>query len=177
LVFFFDGTRVWTQDFVLAKQVLYHLSHTSSPFCFGYFGDGVLWAICPGWPWTKTFLISASQVARIICVSHGIWLVLFLSLEFLCLGWGCSSVVEHMSSTAKKQERNSSLGEHGPCCFCPYPSFQSSRAMSPKSLPQGYWHNELLCESPECSQERGIVGIMKVRERDWDVVLHSTKWR
>jgi hypothetical protein len=24
--------------FVFAKQVLYHLSHTSSPFCSGYFG-------------------------------------------------------------------------------------------------------------------------------------------
>jgi hypothetical protein len=34
----------WTQGFVLAKQVLYHLSHTSSPFCCGYFGDGVSWA-------------------------------------------------------------------------------------------------------------------------------------
>jgi hypothetical protein len=27
--------------FALAKQVLYGLSHTSSPFCAGYFGDGV----------------------------------------------------------------------------------------------------------------------------------------
>jgi hypothetical protein len=26
----------------LEKQVLYCLSHTSSPFCSGYFGDGVL---------------------------------------------------------------------------------------------------------------------------------------
>jgi hypothetical protein len=29
------------QDFTLAKLVLYHLSYTSSPFCSGYFGDGV----------------------------------------------------------------------------------------------------------------------------------------
>jgi hypothetical protein len=28
------------QGFMLAKQVLYHLSHISSPFCYGYFGDG-----------------------------------------------------------------------------------------------------------------------------------------
>jgi hypothetical protein len=27
--------------FEIAKQVLYHLSHTSSPFCSGYFGDGI----------------------------------------------------------------------------------------------------------------------------------------
>jgi hypothetical protein len=32
--------------------VLYHLSHTSSPFCSSYFGDGVLWTICLGWPQT-----------------------------------------------------------------------------------------------------------------------------
>jgi hypothetical protein len=34
----------------LAKQVLYHLSHTSSPFCSGYFGDGVSPTICLGCP-------------------------------------------------------------------------------------------------------------------------------
>jgi hypothetical protein len=27
---------------MLAKQMLYHSSHTSNPFCFGYFGDGGL---------------------------------------------------------------------------------------------------------------------------------------
>jgi hypothetical protein len=57
----FDGTGAWTQRFVFTKQVLYHLSHTSSPFCSGYFGDGVLQTICPGWPWTVTLLILASQ--------------------------------------------------------------------------------------------------------------------
>jgi hypothetical protein len=34
------GMRVWIQGFVLAKQVLYFLSHASSPFCSGYFRDG-----------------------------------------------------------------------------------------------------------------------------------------
>jgi hypothetical protein len=51
--------------------VLYRLNHTSSPFHFSYFGDGVSWAICPGWPRTSVLLISASQVARIADVSHG----------------------------------------------------------------------------------------------------------
>jgi hypothetical protein len=32
----FCSTRVWT-----AMQALYHLSHTTSPFCSGYFGDRV----------------------------------------------------------------------------------------------------------------------------------------
>jgi hypothetical protein len=29
-----------------------------------------LWTICLGWPWTMILLMSASQVARIIGVSH-----------------------------------------------------------------------------------------------------------
>jgi hypothetical protein len=36
--FFFCETGVWTQVFVFIKQTLYRLSHTSSPFCSGYFG-------------------------------------------------------------------------------------------------------------------------------------------
>jgi hypothetical protein len=39
-IFIFIYYIFW-QDFVLTKQVLYHLSHVSSPFCSGYFGDGV----------------------------------------------------------------------------------------------------------------------------------------
>jgi hypothetical protein len=40
---FFGGTGVWTQGFMLAKQmVFYSLSRTSSQFCSDYFGDGGL---------------------------------------------------------------------------------------------------------------------------------------
>jgi hypothetical protein len=46
--FLFCSIGVWTQGFVLAKQMLYHLSHTSSPFCSGYFGDGSLMNYLPG---------------------------------------------------------------------------------------------------------------------------------
>jgi hypothetical protein len=60
-----------TQGFMLAKQVLYHLSHTSSPFWSGYFRDGVSLTIFPGWPGTSILPISASQIARITGVSHG----------------------------------------------------------------------------------------------------------
>jgi hypothetical protein len=35
------GNGVWTQGFTIAKQALYCLSHSSSPFCSDYFGDGV----------------------------------------------------------------------------------------------------------------------------------------
>jgi hypothetical protein len=39
LVFF--CTWVWTQGFMLATQMLYHLSHSSHPFCSDYLGDRV----------------------------------------------------------------------------------------------------------------------------------------
>jgi hypothetical protein len=55
---------VWTQGFALATKILYHLSHTSSPLCSGYFGDGVLGTICLGWPQTTILPISASQISR-----------------------------------------------------------------------------------------------------------------
>jgi hypothetical protein len=31
-IFGFCSTRVWTQSLALARQVLYHLNHTPSPF-------------------------------------------------------------------------------------------------------------------------------------------------
>jgi hypothetical protein len=37
------------------------LNHTSSPFCSGYFGDGVSWTICLGWPWTAVLPVSVSS--------------------------------------------------------------------------------------------------------------------
>jgi hypothetical protein len=39
--FCFCNTGVWTQSFTFAKQVLYHLSHTLSPFCFTYFSNRI----------------------------------------------------------------------------------------------------------------------------------------
>jgi hypothetical protein len=66
----FGETRVWTQGFMLAKEALYALCHTSSPFFHGYFGDGVSWTICLGWSWTAIILISAFQIGRITGMSH-----------------------------------------------------------------------------------------------------------
>jgi hypothetical protein len=36
------GTGVWPQGFALARQALYCLSHSFSPFCSDYFADSVL---------------------------------------------------------------------------------------------------------------------------------------
>jgi hypothetical protein len=71
LVFVYVYVCVWggavsgilTQGFMLAKQEIFHLRHTSSPFCSGYFGDGVSQTVCPGWLPTEILLISDSQVA------------------------------------------------------------------------------------------------------------------
>jgi hypothetical protein len=57
--------------FMVAKQELYCLSHTSSPFYSDYFGDRVSQTICLRWPGTWILLISASQVARITGVATG----------------------------------------------------------------------------------------------------------
>jgi hypothetical protein len=48
----------------------YTLSHSTSPFFVCYFQDRVSQTICPGWLRTTVLLIAASQVARIIGVSH-----------------------------------------------------------------------------------------------------------
>jgi hypothetical protein len=50
----------WDWDFVLAKQRLYYLSHTSSPFWSDYFGDGISGTICLDWPQTTILLINLS---------------------------------------------------------------------------------------------------------------------
>jgi hypothetical protein len=55
---------------MLAKQPLYCLSHTTSPFCSGYFGNESLKLFSLGWLQTTILTISASQVARIIGVGY-----------------------------------------------------------------------------------------------------------
>jgi hypothetical protein len=68
LFFFFCDTMVWTQGLVFARQVLYCLSHESSPFCFSQFLDRVL-CFCPRWTQT-VILLHASHITGIICMIH-----------------------------------------------------------------------------------------------------------
>jgi hypothetical protein len=79
-------TRVWTQGFKIAKHALYSLSHTSSSFLFWLFCKWDLMNYLPG-------LQIASQVARIIGVSHQHWLthVIFCWTPHLWLVWICST--------------------------------------------------------------------------------------
>jgi hypothetical protein len=76
---------------VLTKQLLYHISHTCSPFFSGYFGDGEKYL--SRLPSNSEPQISAYQVARITGVSH--WCLAknsFLRLK------KCGSMVEKFSS-------------------------------------------------------------------------------
>jgi hypothetical protein len=68
--FFFLWDWGLNSGLTLHSRSFYHLSHTSSPYFSGYFGDGVLQTICPGWPQTKILPISVLQAARITDVSH-----------------------------------------------------------------------------------------------------------
>jgi hypothetical protein len=57
----------------------YTLSHSTSPFCEGFFWDRILQTICQGWLWTSVLLIAAFWIASITGVSHrcpgstGVW--------------------------------------------------------------------------------------------------------
>jgi hypothetical protein len=53
---FGSRTRDWTQDFVLARQALYHLKFFTIPFCTGYFWEGSLFM---PWPAEAVILLFA----------------------------------------------------------------------------------------------------------------------
>jgi hypothetical protein len=55
------------------------ISHTSSPFCSGYFGDGGLWNYLPGLASNHDPPDLTSQVCRIIGVSH--WHLALINLK------------------------------------------------------------------------------------------------
>jgi hypothetical protein len=71
LRFFFFNTGVQTQGLTLARQVLSHLSHSTSYFfVLGIFRDRLSRTIYPGWLWTTILLISVSWVTRITGLNH-----------------------------------------------------------------------------------------------------------
>jgi hypothetical protein len=90
--FFFDGTGVWTQGFICARQVLYHFGHASSPFCSGYFGDRVslfaqtnLDLNLPIWHLPHSWMTGTGCHAQLFCIKMGL-------LNFWPrLAWNCSS--------------------------------------------------------------------------------------
>jgi hypothetical protein len=87
------GTGVWTHVFMLAKQALNLLSHTSSPFCSGYFGDGVSRTVCPGWPLTDPPDVSLPKLGlQAWLTSARLLLFIFITFFFVCVwNWGLNS--------------------------------------------------------------------------------------
>jgi hypothetical protein len=80
--FFFCSTGDWTQDLILARLALYHLSHASSPLCFSF--GGFFWQ-CWG-------LISGLWLARKVLTAWATLAILFALVIFetvlvFCWGW------------------------------------------------------------------------------------------
>jgi hypothetical protein len=72
------------------------LSHTSSPLCSGYFGDGISQTIYSGWPQTSMLPISASQVAKITGVSHWRLTSLFYWWQLYVCAHACVPLCSNM---------------------------------------------------------------------------------
>jgi hypothetical protein len=64
IFFFLDGTGIWTHGLMLARQMVYHLSHSTSPFVLGIseIGSPELFP--------RILLISASWAARVTGPAH-----------------------------------------------------------------------------------------------------------
>jgi hypothetical protein len=89
-LFVFQGsTRVWNQCFLLARQVLYHLSHVPSSFWFRCFFNRVL-CLCPSWPglWSSYSVFLLSWDGRYMP----------LHLGFYWLGWGLVNLLFRLAS-------------------------------------------------------------------------------
>jgi hypothetical protein len=63
-----SGTGGWPQRLALVRQLLYHLSRTLSPLCFGYFWDRV-WH-CVQLDWTVSLLFELPWIAGMTGTHH-----------------------------------------------------------------------------------------------------------
>jgi hypothetical protein len=79
----------------LLRQVLYHLSHTCSPFCFSYFSDRSQ-VFCPGWPGPKSSYY-ASCIGGMIGVYHHAWLFYWDGVSITFLGCGTRSWTQDLA--------------------------------------------------------------------------------
>jgi hypothetical protein len=89
-------TGVWTWDFVLARQVLYQLSHALSPFCFGYFLDRVS-CFYLGWQELLLYMTFCFSLAVFNILSLFYILNVF---TMICLGkvfvWSCPKIILYL---------------------------------------------------------------------------------
>jgi hypothetical protein len=78
VLFCFGGTGVWTQGFILAKQMFYAWATPSVYFALVILQTGNSRTFCPGWPQPTVLQTSAFQVAGIIDTSH--WCLVTVNL-------------------------------------------------------------------------------------------------
>jgi hypothetical protein len=115
--FSFGGNGIWTQGLTLVKQELYHLTDTSSPFCFGYFGDRVLQTICLDWPQTVILHILASQVSH----QHLAYFLLnFFLFSVFVLCWGTLVPISGIHLFSGRHQANIPLCQHSGCHLLPW---------------------------------------------------------
>jgi hypothetical protein len=91
MLFFMWWSSSWTQGLSLARQALYHLNLSTSPFCFAYFWDRVL-NYSLGWlrPWPN-------YMWQLFTTAPSLWLI--LGFRNFCLG--CSPTTILLISTSK----------------------------------------------------------------------------
>jgi hypothetical protein len=86
--FFFCGTGVWAQVFALARQAIYHLHHTSSPFCSGYSGDRkLLFAQTSLDSYTPILCFLPSLEWQVHTITLSLFSSRWESHKLFCLGW------------------------------------------------------------------------------------------
>jgi hypothetical protein len=134
------GSGVWTQGLMLARQVIYNLSHSPSLFC-SLDHDPPLFASPHSWndrhellhpvivwggvwktfcsSWASILPVSASQVARIIGLSHCAWTTLNFKL------WSFPGLVMHgvwysLAMLGRGSERQHLVGQVIKRAYNPY---------------------------------------------------------
>jgi hypothetical protein len=90
-------TGIRTQSFALARQGLYCLSHTSSPFYSGYFGDKVLLFVLPGMDHDHTILHFLPHLRWQVCITKFSYWLRWGIVNSL-LGLSCDCDPPHLST-------------------------------------------------------------------------------
>jgi hypothetical protein len=83
---------------MLARQSLYHFTHASSPFCFGYFRHGVIRTIYPGWPHSNQPDLSLQNSKDYRCEPPASGCLNILLKRLKLWTWGVSKLLQQYFS-------------------------------------------------------------------------------
>jgi hypothetical protein len=95
LLFIFGSTRVWTQGFTLARQVLYCLRHNSSSFCSGYSEDSISLCFCTGQPELQSSYCMLPTITGMTAIHHHAQIFFHWDGQSrtFCFGWPWTTVL------------------------------------------------------------------------------------